>query len=125
MHKKEFSNRRKQIMRMIGEDAVAILPSAIISRRSRDVEYSYRQDSDFFYLTSFEEPNSLALFVPGRKDGEFIFFCEERDPIKEKWDGPQSGPEGAMRDFDVDDAYPIGDIDEMLPELIKERKYIS
>ncbi|HJL92495.1 MAG TPA: aminopeptidase P N-terminal domain-containing protein, partial [Woeseiaceae bacterium] len=65
MHKKEFSNRRKQIMRMIGEDAVAILPSAIISGRSRDVEYSYRQDSDFFYLTSFEEPNSLALFIPG------------------------------------------------------------
>ncbi len=111
-------------MRMIGEDAVAILPSAIISRRSRDVEYSYRQDSDFFYLTAFEEPNSLALFIPGREDGEFILFCEERDPIKEKWDGPQSGPEGAMRDFDVDDAYPIGDVDEMLPELIKTRKYI-
>ena len=69
MNEKEFAKRRKQLMRMVGDDGIAILPSAPVRIRSRDVEYRYRQDSDFYYLTGFAEPESVAILVPGRENG--------------------------------------------------------
>jgi len=124
MHESEFKNRRQQIMRMIEDHSLVIIPSAPPKNRSRDIEYRYRQDSDFFYLTGFDEPNSILVLIPGRSEGEFILFCQERDRLKEQWEGKRYGPEGAMSDFQVDDAYPIDDIDEILPALIQTKKYI-
>ena len=124
MHKLEFQTRRQQVMRMIEDHSMIIIPSAPLRNRSRDIAYRFRQDSDFYYLTGFNEPNSLLVLVPGRPEGEFILFCQERDKIKEQWEGKRSGPEGAMSNFNAHDAYPIEDIDEVMPALLQSKKYI-
>jgi len=121
MNPREFAKRRRQLMRMIGNDGIAILPGAPVKVRSRDVEYRYRQDSDFYYLTGFAEPDSVAVLAPGRGAGEFILFCRERDPHKERWDGARAGPEGAVTLHAADDAFPIDDIDDILPGLMESR----
>jgi yecA family protein len=118
---KEFTRRRKQLMRIAGDDAILILPAALERIRSRDTHYPYRQDSDFWYLTGFPEPDAVIVLVPGRAHGETILFCRERDPEREGWDGPRSGPEGAVERFGMDDAYPIDDLDEILPGLLEGR----
>ena len=124
MNNKEFAKRRRQLMRMIGEDGIAILPGAPIRTRSRDVEYRFRQDSDFYYLTGFAEPRSVAVLAPGRAAGEFILFCRERDSDKERWDGSRQGPDGAVANYGADDAFPIADIDEILPGIMESRRSV-
>src|SRR5690606_12253190 len=86
-----------------------------------DAHYPYRQDSDFHYLTGFAEPDAVLALVPGRKPAEVILFCRERDRERERWDGPRAGTEGAVAAFGMDDAFPIDDIDEILPGLIEGR----
>jgi Xaa-Pro aminopeptidase len=90
------AKRRKQLMRMAGDDAILVLPAAPERIRSRDTHYPYRQDSDFWYLTGFPEPDAVLVLVPGRAHGEAILFCRERDPEREAWDGPRAGQEGAV-----------------------------
>ena len=124
MNPKEFAKRRKQLMRMVGDDGLALLPSAPPRTRSRDVEYRYRQDSDFYYLTGFAEPDAVAVLAPGRESGEFLLFCRERDRDKERWDGLRAGPDGAVSDFGADDAFPIDDIDDILPGIIESRSRV-
>ncbi|MDJ0917059.1 MAG: Xaa-Pro aminopeptidase [Woeseiaceae bacterium] len=119
MNQKEFARRRRQLMRMMGHGGIAILPAAPQQPRSRDVEHRYRQDSDFYYLTGFDEPEAVAVLVPGRKNGEFLLFCREKNAEKELWDGHRSGPEGVVQDFGADDAFPIDDIDEILPGIME------
>ena len=109
---------------MIGQDGIAIIPAASVKVRNRDVEYDYRQDSDFMYLTNFLEPESVAVLVPGRDHGQFILFCRERDKEMETWNGRRAGQEGAINDFDADDAFPIGDIDEILPGILEQREKV-
>ena len=127
MNNREFARRRKQLMRMIGRGGIAILPAAPIRIRNRDVEHPYRQDSDFHYLTGFPEPEAVAVLVPGRPHGEYVLFCRERDPERETWDGRRAGPDGAVRDFGANDAFPIGDIDDILPGMLEhcERVYYT
>ena len=127
MNKTEFSRRRKQLMQGMDKDAIAILPAAPERTRNRDVEYSYRPDSDFYYLTGFAEPESVAVLIPGRAHGEYIIFCRERDPEMETWNGRRAGLDGAIEDFGADDAFPISDIDEILPGLLenKDRVYYT
>lgn len=124
MNRNEFAKRRKQLMRMIGGDGVAILPSAPVRTRSRDVEYRYRQDSDFYYLTGFAEPDAVAVLAPGRDSGDYILFCRERDKERERWDGSRAGPDGAVQDFDAADAFPIDDIDDILPGILESRNCV-
>jgi Xaa-Pro aminopeptidase len=119
MDKTEFARRRKQLMRMVGDDGIVILPSAPVRTRSRDTEYNYRQDSDFYYLTGFAEPDSVAVLIPGRDKGEFVVFCRERDPEREMWDGKREGQDGVIRNLGADDAFPIDDIDDILPGLME------
>ena len=116
-----YARRRKQLMRMAGNDAILVLPAAAERIRSRDTHYPYRQDSDLSYLTGFPEPEAVLVLVPGRKHGETLLFCRERHPEREGWDGPRFGPEGAVDSFGLDDAYPITDIDDILPGLIEGR----
>ena len=115
----EFERRRRQLMRMVGAGGIAILPAAPVRNRSRDVEYRYRQDSDFYYLTGFTEPEAVAVLVPGRPQGEYLLFCRERNRDKELWDGSRAGQEGAVEQFGADDAFPIDDIDDIIPGLIE------
>ncbi|HLS84313.1 MAG TPA: aminopeptidase P N-terminal domain-containing protein [Arenimonas sp.] len=117
----EFARRRKQLMRMADEDAILILPAAPERVRSHDTHYPYRQDSDFWYLSGFPEPEAVLVLVPGRKHGESLLFCRERDPEREAWDGPRAGPEGAVERYGMDDAYPITDLDDILPGLLEGR----
>jgi len=119
-----YARRRRQLMRMAGEDAILVLPAAPERIRSRDTHYPYRQDSDFAYLSGFPEPEAVLVLVPGRRHGEAILFCRERDPDREAWDGPRAGQEGAVERFGMDDAYPIADLDEILPGLLEGRSRV-
>ncbi len=119
MNSKEFARRRKQLMRMVGQGGIVILPAAPVKTRSRDTEYIYRQDSDFYYLTGFAEPEAVAVLVPGRDSGEFVIFCRERDRDREIWDGLREGPDGVVANYGADDAFPIDDIDDILPGLME------
>ncbi|MDT8388574.1 MAG: Xaa-Pro aminopeptidase [Thiogranum sp.] len=124
MNQKEFARRRKQLMRMMGPDSIAILPTSPEQPRNRDVVYPFRPDSDFYYLTGFAEPEAVAVLVPGRPHGEYLLFCRDRDLDMEIWNGRRAGPDGAVRDFGADDAFPIGDIDEILPGLLESRERV-
>ncbi len=119
-----YAQRRKQLMRMSGEDTILILAAAPERVRSRDTHHPYRQDSDLLYLTGFPEPEAVLVLVPGREHGEAILFCRERDPDREGWDGPRCGPEGAVDRHGMDDAYPITDIDDILPGLLEGRSRV-
>ncbi len=121
MNPKEFAARRKRLMHLMGADAIAILPTAPERKRNRDVDHPYRPDSDFHYLTGFPEPEAVAVLVPGRPQGEFILFCRERDPLMETWHGRRAGLDGAREHHGADDAFPIADIDEILPGLLENR----
>ena len=120
----EYKRRRRQLMRMAGADAIAIVAAAPERLRNNDAHYPYRQDSDFHYLTGFGEPEAVLALVPGRQHGEAILFCRERDPERERWDGPRAGTEGAVSRFGFDDAFPIDDIDDILPGLIEGRRRV-
>ena len=119
--KEEFARRRRLLMRLMGRDSIAIVPAAPVRLRNNDVEYAYRQDSDFFYLTGFAEPESVAVLIPGRPPAEYVLFVRDRDAERETWDGRRAGTDGAIRDHGADDAFPIGDIDEILPGLMENR----
>lgn len=119
MNGKEFQKRRRQLMRMVGAGGIVILPAAPVRTRSRDVEYRFRQDSDFYYLTGFAEPDAVTVLVPGRANGEYLLFCREKDPKRELWDGRRAGQEGAIENYDADDAFPIDDLDDILPGIME------
>lgn len=124
MKTSEFARRRRQLMRMMGNDSIAILPAAPERLRNRDVEYPYRQDSDLHYLTGFPEPEAVAVLAPGRRHGEFVLFCRPRDPEREVWTGPRAGQEGAVSEFGADDSFPIADLDDILPGLLEGRERV-
>ena len=120
----ELKRRRRSLMRVMGDGAIAILSAAPIATRNRDSEYAYRQDSNFYYLSGFNEPEALMVLIPGRKAGEFIMFCREKDPLKETWHGRRLGVEAAPTALGADDAFPIADIDDILPGLMEGRKHV-
>lgn len=122
--RKEYARRREQLMHMMGEQAIAIIPSASLKIRNRDTEYGFRQDSSFLYLTGFNEPEAVAVFIAGREQGEYILFCQESDPKIEQWTGKRAGLEGAIEHYGADDAFPITDIDDILPSLMEERRSV-
>ena len=124
MKNSEYRKRRKKLMDMLGDDSIAILPAAPEKIRNRDVAFRYRPDSDFFYLTAFAEPEAVLVLIPGRTQGEFILFCRERDPEQEVWHGSRAGLEGACNDYGANDAYPITDMDDILPGLLENRERI-
>ena len=92
----EFARRRRQLMKNMGRDSIAIVPAAPVHLRNNDVEYAYRQDSNFHYLSGFPEPESVVVLVPGRAQGEYLLFVRDRDPQRETWDGRRAGPVGAL-----------------------------
>src|ERR1700727_1477220 len=122
--KSEFARRRSQLMRLMGSDSIAILPAAPPRQRNNDVEYNYRQDSDFYYLTGFNEPEAVAVLIPGRALAEYILFVRERNREREIWDGQRAGPAGAVKEYGADDAFPITDIDEILPGMLEGRQRV-
>ncbi len=124
MLKREFARRRKRLMDIMNAGSIAILPTAPARIRNRDVEYPFRADSDFYYLTGFPEPESVAVLVPDRPQGEFVLFCRERDPERETWDGARAGLEGACERFGADDAFPFTDLDDIVPGLMENKERV-
>jgi len=127
MNKKEFAKRRQRLIEIMGEDSIAVLPNAKVSTRNRDVDYIFRSDSNFHYLSGFDEPESVVVIVPGRPHGEYLLFCRERNLDKEIWDGYRAGQEGAIEKYGADDSYPFSDLNDILPGLLegKEKVYYT
>jgi len=108
-----FADRRRRFLNAIGSGAVAIMPSAPVSLRSGDVEFIYRQDNDFYYLTAFAEPESVALFAPDAKE-QFVLFVRPRDKERETWTGRRAGLDGAVADYGADKAFALDELDGVL-----------
>ncbi len=123
----ELKKRRDRLMSMMAPGAIALIPGASEKRRNRDIAYPFRQDSDFFYLTGFCEPDSLLVLVPGRAQGQEILFCRDRDARGELYDGERLGPDRASQALSVDDAFPYNDVEEIVPGLLegRDRIYIN
>ncbi|HEX9814578.1 MAG TPA: aminopeptidase P N-terminal domain-containing protein, partial [Myxococcota bacterium] len=107
----------------MGPDAVAIFQGASMIPRSRDTEYPFRQDSDFWYLTGFDHPNATALL---RTDGgpEFTLYVEPRNRELETWTGYRPGIEGALADYGADEAYPQAEFVNQLPDIVRRSRRI-
>ncbi|MBW7901101.1 MAG: aminopeptidase P N-terminal domain-containing protein [Rhodocyclaceae bacterium] len=114
-----FLARRKRLLKAIG-DGVAVVPTAPERVRNRDSHHPYRFDSYFWYLTGFPEPEAVVVILGGDSP-QSILFCREKNEEREIWDGYRHGPEGAREAFGFDAAYPIGELDQRLPELIADR----
>jgi len=121
MKQSEFKKRRQSLMQQVGKGNIALIASAFNQTRNRDVEFPFRQDSDFYYLTGFNEADSLAVFIPGREQGEYILFCREFDEKKALWEGAHAGLEGATKHYGADDSFPINDIDDILPGMLENK----
>jgi len=123
----EYAKRRRELMDSMTPGSIAILASAPVTVRNRDVEHPFRQDSDFYYLSGFDEEHSVLVLIPGREHGEYVLFCQEKIKEQEIWTGRRVGPEDAIDVLQCDDAFPITDIDDILPGLIegKERIYAN
>jgi len=106
-----------EFMRRMDPKSVAIIPAAREAVRSHDTNYRYRQNSDFFYLTGFEEPDAIAVIAPSQEK-KFTLFVRPRDPERAIWDGYRAGVEGAKTDYSADEAFPIAEFDEKLPEIL-------
>ncbi|MCH8300399.1 MAG: aminopeptidase P N-terminal domain-containing protein [Candidatus Marinimicrobia bacterium] len=122
--KSVFAEKREQFMERIGDDAVAIIVAHPEYTRNDDVGHDYRQDSDFFYLTGFEEPQSIAVLRPGEEKDKFILFVRKRDKLRETWDGHRFGVKGAMEVFGADTAYAIDEFDGMLKTILSGAKTV-
>lgn len=121
---KEFKERRQRLMEITGDESVVIVRAAVHKIRNNDVHYPYRQDSDFLYLAGFSEPEAMIVLLPQGKEGHSILFCRERDPHREMWDGPMAGTQGAVAQFGFDEAFPISEATQRLPELLHGRERI-
>ena len=124
---KEYIKRRKDLMSMMHRNSIAVISAASEKVRSKDTFYPYKQNVNLTYLSGFQEPESVLVLIPGREEGQVILFCRERDPLREVWDGSRVGPAAAIKKYDLDDAFPISDIDDILPNLIegKDRLYYA
>jgi len=106
-----------EFTRRMGPKSVAIIPSAREATRSNDTQYRFRQDSDFLYLTGFEEPEAIAVIAPSA-ERKFTMFLRPRDPEREIWDGRRAGVEGAKRDYGADESFPIVEFDMKLHDIL-------
>jgi Xaa-Pro aminopeptidase len=115
----EYEERRQQLMAKIGT-GTAIFKSAPVAVMHNDVEYAFRQDSDFFYLTGFNEPEAVAVLAPHHEEHRFILFVQPKEREKEVWTGYRTGVEAAKEKFGADEAYPIAELNEKLPQYLEK-----
>ncbi len=120
----EYITRRKQFLQKMGSCSVAIIPAATTKVRNLDSEYPYRQDSDFLYLTGFNEPEAILVLIPNRKEGETILFCRPKDSVAEQWEGSRLGPEDAVTHLKIDQAFAINDFHQQVIALLDGTDYL-
>lgn len=117
-----YKARRAEVAKRMEDNSILMLASSKLVSRNNDTTFPFRQDSNFFYLTGFQEPDSILMVY---SDGRSILFCREKNPDLEKWDGFMWGPEAAQEKFGFDEAYDISLIDEILPNLIRGYKTLN
>ena len=122
--KKEYAARRKDLMSMMADNSIAVIAAAPEKVRSKDTLYPYKQSTNFSYLSGFSEPCAVMLLIPNRQQGECVLFCRDKDPLRETWDGLRLGPIEAKQALALDDAFPIDDIDDILPGLLEGKSHI-
>jgi len=115
----EYQQRREAFISKIG-NSTAIFRSAPIAVMHNDVEYAYRQDSDFFYLTGFNEPEAVAVLAPNHPEHQFVLFVQPKDREKEVWHGYRCGVDAAKKMYGADEAYPISELNEKLPQYLEK-----
>ena len=120
----EYQQRRQKFMQQMGASSIAIICTNHEHLRTQDIHFRFRPNGNFYYLTGFAEADSIAVFVPGRPDGEFILFNLPRDPSREIWDGPRAGQTGAIKDFGAAQSFAIGEFTKMLPDLLLGKQKI-
>jgi Xaa-Pro aminopeptidase len=112
-----FALRRQQFLDAL-EGQAAVIPAAALMQHHADVEFPFRQDSDFWYLTGFDEPGAVALFLPHRPGNSFVMFVPAKDPTAEVWHGFRWGTEGAVAEFGADVAHPLDQLEALLPDYL-------
>ncbi|MBF56917.1 Xaa-Pro aminopeptidase [Halomonas sp. FeN2] len=120
----EYRHRRDALMAQLPHNAAVVLPGAGLMTRSRDSEFAFRQNSDFYYLTGIREPDALLVLLPGRAEGESVVFCQDRDPTMEAWTGRRLGAEGVVAEYGINQAFENAVRDERLLELLAGRELI-
>src|SRR5690349_1947761 len=118
-----YAERRKALLETIGQ-GVMVLPAPPTFIRNNDVEHEYRQGSDLFYLTGFDEPDSVLVLIATPAGQRSVLFLRERDPERETWDGPRLGVERAPAALGIDAAFPIKDLDDKLPDLLENQRRV-
>ncbi|WP_281645673.1 Xaa-Pro aminopeptidase [Parendozoicomonas sp. Alg238-R29] len=121
LDQKIYTERRRALLDSLKEGSVLVLPSATEKVRNRDCEYHFRQDSDFWYLTGFGEPEAVLVLIPGREEGESVLFCRERNREMEIWNGRRAGQAGAVKEYGFDQAFVISELNEQMPGLLDQR----
>lgn len=120
-----FAQRRQALMQAFDEQTAILVPAAKEQIRNRDVEHAFRQNSDFYYLTGFDEPDAILLLLPGHAEAESVLFVREKDPEKEVWTGIRAGADGAVEIAGVDAAYELDELDDQALRLIENRATLA
>lgn len=113
----EYKERREQLMRSLPAGSIAIIPAAHEALRNGDAHYRFRQDSNFYYLTGFNEPDALLVLI-AEHEGQSILFNRPRNPVEEQWTGKRLGQEGALLELGMQAAFPTSSVAEELPRLL-------
>ncbi len=119
-----FADRRRRLAEKVGDSGVAIIPAAVEVIRNYDVSHEFRQDSLFWYLTGFAEPDAVAVITPDGDEGELTLFVRPKDPQMEVWTGIRTGPEGAKERFGADAAYDVSELEDVLERYFIGREVI-
>lgn len=114
----EYALRRSNFINLLPDKTVAIIPSHPELMMSYDIPYSFRQQTDFYYLSGYQEPDALLVLRKQSNGSHFTMFVRPRDPAREIWDGSRSGVEGALSFFGADEAFPIDQLEVKLPGLL-------
>ena len=122
----DFQERRDRLAEEMGPHSIAIIATSPVAMRNRDADYKFRADSSFFYLTGFAEPEAVAIIETFESIDEgytYSLFCRERDREMEIWHGYRAGVDGAVEDYDADEAYAIDLLDEeIIEKLLNKQK---
>ena len=121
---RNYKQRRKEFVSKLPENSVVIIPNKSVSIRSNDVEYSFKPDSDFYYLTGFDEPDSICVLKKDKRTYTYILFVKPRDKEKEIWVGKSAGLEGARKNYGADEAYPLSQYSEYIKKIVQGQEYI-
>ncbi len=124
MNAETYARRRSELTQQIGDNDIVIVATSPIKSRNSDVEYQFRPDSDFHYLSGFAEPEAVLVISPSRTQGQYVVFCREKDRHREMWDGRRIGLEGAIEQYGADDAFPIEDLNDILPGMMEEKEKV-